>query len=107
MPADLRSILRIEVPVIVRIAHRPMPLQDILAIAPGVIIELPKQAEEPLDVLVNNKSIGKGRAVKVGENFGVRISTIGPVDQRVRALGKGAATASAAPAEVVGAPKAA
>jgi flagellar motor switch protein FliN/FliY len=98
MPADLRSILQIEVPVIVRIAHRAMPLDDAIAMVPGAIIELPKEATEDLDVLVNNKTIGHGRAVKVGENFGVRITRIGPVRNRVAALGESADAATPAPA---------
>lgn len=67
-----------------------MPLGDILAIIPGAIIELPKAADEELDLLVNNKPIGSGTAVKVGENFGIRISYVGNVAERIAALGKAA-----------------
>ena len=41
--------------------------------SPGAIIELPKLADEPLEIMVGRKTIGYGRAVKVGENFGVSI----------------------------------
>jgi hypothetical protein len=36
---------------------------------------------------VNNKSIGKGQAVKVGENFGIKITSIGSVKDTIRKLG--------------------
>jgi predicted RecA/RadA family phage recombinase len=36
---------------------------------------------------VNNTRIGAGRAVKVGENFGVRLTQIGAVKDRVVAMG--------------------
>ena len=87
MPADLKAILKLEVPIIVQLAEREMTVGAVVSLAPGAIIELPKFAEEELDLLVNNKRIGAGVAVKVGENFGIRISYIGDVQERIRALG--------------------
>lgn len=94
MPTDLDSILRIEVPVIVRIAERSLSVRDVRSLAPGSIVELPKHADEELEVLVNNKPIGCGRAVKVGENFGLRITYTGPVKARLEAMAGGEATAA-------------
>ncbi|MDY7108183.1 MAG: FliM/FliN family flagellar motor switch protein [Planctomycetota bacterium] len=88
MPADLQSILRIQVPVIVQIASRDMPVEDVLKLSPGAIIELPKLADEELEILVANKQIGLGTAVKVGENFGIRVSYVGDVRERIAALGR-------------------
>lgn len=87
MPSDLAAVLRLEVPVIVRLAERRLPLREVLALVPGSILELPKSAEAELDLLVNNKQIGTGTAVKVGENFGLRISYLGDVRERIEALG--------------------
>jgi flagellar motor switch protein FliN/FliY len=88
MSNDLARILRLEVPLIVQIAERRMTLSEVTALTHGSIIELPKQISEELDVLVNNTRIGSGRAVKVGENFGVRLSQVGAVRDRVAALGE-------------------
>jgi len=63
-----------------------MSLEDILALGPGAIIELNRDAEEQLDLLVNNKRVGCGTAVKVGENFGLRVSRIGSQTERVQAM---------------------
>ena len=87
MSNDLARILHLEVPLIVQIAERRMPLSEVTALTHGSIIELPKQIDEELDVLVNNSQIGSGRAVKVGENFGVRMTNVGAVTARVAALG--------------------
>ena len=86
MPTDLDAVLRLEVPVIVQIGDRMMSLEDVMNLAPGSIIELPKPADEELEILVNNKQIGLGNAVKVGENFGVRVTYIGDVGLRIAAL---------------------
>lgn len=88
MPADLNAIMKLEVPVIVRIAERTMPLGEVKNLAPGAIIELPKTADEELEILINNKPIGAGVAVKVGENFGLRVTFVGDVKQRIAALGQ-------------------
>ena len=86
MATELQPILKLRVPVIVRLGHRTMPLDDVLALGPGAIIELPKNAEKPLDLMVNNKAIGHGEAVKVGENFGLRVLRIGDPEQRIQAM---------------------
>ncbi len=87
MPSDLSAILKMEVPIVVEIGRRAIALSDIKTIVPGSIIELPKVAEEELELLVNNKPIGTGIAVKVGENFGLQISFIGDLKSRIEAMG--------------------
>jgi len=64
-----------------------MPLEDIINLGTGAIIEFDKPAEAELDLMINNKCIGTGQAVKVGENFGLRITSIGSVRDRIEALG--------------------
>lgn len=85
--ADISPILKLEVPVIVVLASRRMPLREVVALTAGAILELPKKAEEELEILVNNKVIGTGKAVKVGENFGIRLSFVGDLRDRVSAMG--------------------
>ncbi|MHC4590255.1 MAG: FliM/FliN family flagellar motor switch protein [Planctomycetota bacterium] len=87
MPAGIEAILALEVPVIVQIAERMMPVEDVVSMSPGAIMELPKSANADLEILVNNKIIGMGTAVKVGENFGVRISYVGDLSHRLSAMG--------------------
>ena len=87
MPTDLETILKLSVPVIVQVGERYIPLDDVLALAPGAILEMNKSAESELELLVNNKAIGTGTAVKVGENFGVRISSIESPRELVEAMG--------------------
>jgi len=83
---EFETILKLTVPVIVEIGCRKQQLSEVLALAPGAIIELSKQADEELDLLVNNKAIGGGMAVKVGENFGIRIQNITSARDRAEAL---------------------
>ncbi|HVZ93055.1 MAG TPA: FliM/FliN family flagellar motor C-terminal domain-containing protein [Phycisphaerales bacterium] len=82
-------ILRLDVPIIVLMGEKRMPLKDVLAMVPGVIVELPKSSDEPLHLCVNNHVLGSGVAVKVGENFGIQINAIGDLSERVAAMGGG------------------
>lgn len=85
--ANYEQILKLEVPVVVRLGEKHMPLREIVRFNPGSIIELPKNADSDLDLLVNNRPIARGSAVKVGENFGLRINVVGDVHERIEALG--------------------
>lgn len=65
-----------------------MPVGEVMALAHGSIIELPKRVDDELEILVNDRPIGTGVAVKVGEHFGVRVRAVGAVRDRVSALGQ-------------------
>jgi len=86
MPADIKAILQLEVPLIVQIAVRTMTVEEVTSLVPGAIIELPKPADDELELLVNNKPIGTGTAVKVGENYGLRVTYIGDLQDRIAAM---------------------
>ena len=87
MATDIQTLLRLRVPVIVLVGQRRVPMDDVLAFGPGTIFELERSAEEDLDLHVNNKPIGRGVAVKVGENFGIRLTSIGSRKERIEAMG--------------------
>lgn len=87
MPADVEALKKLEVPVIVVLGRRQLPVKDVVTLVPGAIVELPKNAEEDLELQVNNKVIGLGRAVKVGENFGIRLTFVGDLIGRIEAMG--------------------
>ncbi len=84
---ELQRILRLEVPVIVKLADRKLNMSEVMRLGVGAIIEFFKASDEPLELLINNKVIGAGEAVKVGENFGLRITTIGDVKSVIRSMG--------------------
>ncbi len=87
-PAVLR-ILGLSVPVSVILAERLMSVSSILAIRVGTIIEFDARYDSELTLQVADRVIGKGIAVKVGENFGLRLSSIDTVEGRIDALGHG------------------
>ncbi len=85
---ELNRILRMEVPVIVKLADRKLTLQEVMRLGPGAIIEFFKASDQPLELLVNNKTIAIGDAVKIGENFGLKITQIGDLKEIIKTLGQ-------------------
>jgi flagellar motor switch protein FliN len=84
--AELPRIMQMQVPVIVKLAERKLLLSEVMRLGIGAIIEFVKRNEEPLELLVNNKTIAVGEAVKVGENFGLRITQIGDLKSTIQSL---------------------
>ncbi len=82
----LSRVLKLHVPVIVRLAERRIPVKHIMQWSTGSIIEFDKPADAELDLMINNKCIGFGRAVKVGENFGLRVTRIQSIRGMIKAF---------------------
>ena len=85
---ELQRILSLDVPVIVRLASRTMRLSEVLHLTTGAILEFDKLADADLELLVSRQLIGGGQAVKIGENFGLRISEIVPMRDKIEALAR-------------------
>ncbi len=87
MATDISSIMSLEVPLVVVLGEQSLMIHDIKNWIPGSIIELGKEAEEDLEIRINNKQIGEGSAVKIGENFGIQVNYIGDPKDRINAMG--------------------
>lgn len=72
----LQRLVKIKIPLIVCLAEKQMSLEAIINLSEGSIIQFEKTAESMLDLMVNNRVIGFGEAVKIGENFGLQVKQI-------------------------------
>jgi flagellar motor switch protein FliN/FliY len=84
---DLDIILDIPLNVTVELGKVKMPVNELLQLGQGSIIELSKQVGEPLDIYVNNKLVAKGEVVILDEKFGIRVADIVNPAERVKSLG--------------------
>ncbi|MGA2067014.1 MAG: FliM/FliN family flagellar motor C-terminal domain-containing protein [Thermoguttaceae bacterium] len=87
LPQYTRSLLRIQVPVLVTLAQKRQPLGRIVELSPGAILQFDKSCEEMLELFVGDRPIACGEAVKVGDKFGLRVTSITPPDERYYPLG--------------------
>lgn len=86
---EFNRILKLQVPIIVRLAEKTMTTGEIMDISPGTIIEFDKIVDEELDLMLNNKCIGVGQAVKISENFGLKITNIASLEKVINAMATG------------------
>ena len=75
-------LMDIYVQVTVELGRTTIRVEDVLGLGEGSIIELYKPANEPVDLLVNNRLIAHGEVVVIDENFGARVTNIvSPLDR--------------------------
>lgn len=80
---NLGMLLDIPVDIHVEIGNTRASVRDILQLGPGAIIELDRLAGQPADIMVNGKMIGQGDIVVVNETFGIRITKLVGVEERL------------------------
>ena len=86
LPGYTRSLLRIEVPVIVTLAAKKQAIGQIVELGPGSIIHFDKSCEEMLDLSVGEHRVAQGEAVKVGDKFGLRVTAVILPDERFQSV---------------------
>ena len=75
-PSAIDLVLDIPVDVAVELGRTKKLIREVLAMVPGSVVELDRQAGEPVDVMVNGRLLARGEVVVIDENFGVRISEV-------------------------------
>ncbi len=71
----------VEMEVTVELGRTKLPIRELLALQPGVVIEIDRAAGAPIDILVNGRRIASGEVVVIDEEFGVRITEIVAVNE--------------------------
>ena len=67
----------------VELGRTRMAVRDLLALAPGDVLELDRAAGSPADLLVNGRLIARGEVVVVDEDFGLRVTQIIDAERRL------------------------
>ncbi len=73
---NIGLLMDVPLQIAVELGRATKKIREILEFGQGSIIELDKLAGEPVDILVNGKTIAKGEVVVIDESFGVRITDI-------------------------------
>jgi flagellar motor switch/type III secretory pathway protein FliN len=76
LPPYSRSLLRIQVPVVVTLASTTQPVNRVLDLAPGTILHFNKPCDEPLTLNVGRCEVAVGETVKIGDKFGLRVTSM-------------------------------
>lgn len=81
-PMDL--LLDVELPVSVSFGRTRLPLEDLLKLGAGSVIELGRNIDDPVELIVNNRVVALGEVVVVDGNYGVRIQQVASRADRLR-----------------------
>ena len=77
VPASAMALLHgVEMEVTVELARTTMSVKDLLALAPGRVVEMDRPASALVDVLVNGTLVARGEVVVLDDEFGVRVTEI-------------------------------
>ena len=69
-------ILDVELELSAILGETDIPLQKVLDLTKGSIIELDNKTTEPIKLLANGKEVANGEVVIIEDNFGLRITGI-------------------------------
>jgi flagellar motor switch protein FliN len=85
-PGNIDLIMDIELDITVSFGNARMLLKDVMQLGTGSLVELDRAADERVDLWVNNKRVARGEIVLVGGNYGVRISEVDALVERINTL---------------------
>jgi flagellar motor switch protein FliN/FliY len=86
MAENFERVLDIPLKITVILGRTKMSLKDIFELTKGALIELDTFENQEVEIFVNEQKIAYGQVVIVGQNFGVRITSILGEEELVKTL---------------------
>ena len=83
---SLDMILDLPLEVTVRLGQTRILIRDLLRLDKNSVVELVQGADDPLDIVVNDKVLARGEVVVLDDRLGVRITDIVSKAERVETL---------------------
>ncbi|MES2490894.1 MAG: flagellar motor switch protein FliN [Pseudomonadota bacterium] len=83
---NLDVILDVSVTLSMEVGRTRIPIRNLLQLNQGSVVELEREAGEPLDVYVNGTLVAHGEVVVVNEKFGIRLTDVISPAERIRRL---------------------
>jgi flagellar motor switch protein FliN/FliY len=79
-------LLDVDLPVSISFGKTRLPMKEVLKLTTGSIVELDRDVNDPVEVLVNQRLIARGEVVVVEGNYGVKIQEIASRNERLRSI---------------------
>lgn len=73
---NLGLVMDVELDLTLCFGRRQMTLKDILHLGPGSVVELDREVQEPVDLLLGDKIVARGEVVIVDGNYGLRVTEL-------------------------------
>ncbi|HMD96071.1 MAG TPA: FliM/FliN family flagellar motor switch protein [Terriglobia bacterium] len=85
---NLGLLMDVELEVTLRFGRRQMLLSEILDLSAGSLVELDRQVQDPVELLVGKKVVALGEVVVADGNYGIRVTEIVSRRERMESLKK-------------------
>jgi flagellar motor switch protein FliN/FliY len=73
---ELGRVIDVPLAVTLRFGQRSMRLREVLELNAGALVELDRQVEDPVDLILDERVIARGEVVIVDGNYGLRVTEI-------------------------------
>lgn len=83
LAGNLRMLADIPVRMSVEVGSTQLRLTDVLSLSEGSVVELDRQADELLDIMVNGTLVARGEVVTVNGRYGIRVVEIASAEARL------------------------
>lgn len=83
---NLELLMEVELGVTLQFGCRQATLREVLELAAGAVLELDREIDEPVDLLLNGRVVARGDVVVIDGNYGLRVSQVASQQQRVGSL---------------------
>lgn len=80
---NLDMLKHVEVTLEVKVGAATLSVAELFALKAGNVLELDRDVEEPVDILLNGKRVAVGHLAVAGDKLGVRITEILNTDTRI------------------------
>jgi flagellar motor switch protein FliN len=86
VPKNLELLMDVPLDVSIRLGQLQMQVRELLKLNKGSLIELDKEADDPLEIHVNNRLMAFGEVVMIKDKLGIRITDIVSLNERLENL---------------------
>ena len=73
---NLDLVMDVELNVTLRFGQRQLALREVLELSSGSVVELDRQVDEPIELILDGKVVARGEAVIIDGNYGMRVTQV-------------------------------
>jgi flagellar motor switch protein FliN/FliY len=85
-PSARDLLLEIELDATLQFGTRELPLKDVLALSLGDVLELNRNVNEPVDLVVGDRIVARGEVVIVDGNFALLVTEVAEPQLRLECI---------------------
>jgi flagellar motor switch protein FliN/FliY len=75
--ANVELIQGVKVSLIASLGRAQLTVGELFALKEGAVVKLDRTAEEPVELYLDSRLVGRGELVVVGDHFAVRVTEFG------------------------------